>query len=341
MTETIRSSILRAGRRLIASSAGGALFGLTAGLVWGGQFAVAKTVLPTLGPFYLTTARYLVAAVGFLLLLRLIEGGSALRPEGRLVTLTLLGTIGFAGFNLLVFEGLAHSRPQNAALLIATMPLLTTLVLWARRGIRPPLATAVLLLAALFGAGLVISRGHLSYITSGQVGYGDLLVILGALCWVIYSMGAASFPGWSALRYTALTATSGSVAILLITLVATAFGLIAAPSLTATAEAWRQIAYMSIPAGIVAVLAWNAAIRRLGPQNGVLFINLVPITTFTIEAVSGNAITPIEVAGAALTLGALILNNMVSRRTIVAAPGPSRGEALPPGVLRATGAFPR
>jgi len=38
---------------------------------------------------------------------------------------------------------------------------------------------------------------------------------------------------------------------------------------------------------VIAVLCWNAAVERLGPQTTALFGNLIPISTFTIETIRG------------------------------------------------------
>jgi drug/metabolite transporter (DMT)-like permease len=185
---------------------------LSAGLAWGGGFPVFKSALPSLGPFYLATIRYALAALLFLAILLLAEGRGALRFEGRFRQTAALGAFGFTGFNLLVLIGLAHTQPQSGALIVATMPLLTALVLWLRKGVRPARATLSCMALALAGVALVISRGSLSYLASGQMGYGDLLILLGTLCWVIYTMEAASYAAWSPLRFTALSALGGRAA---------------------------------------------------------------------------------------------------------------------------------
>lgn len=48
-----------------------------------------------------------------------------------------LGVVGFAGFNLLTNLALEHATPQQTALFVATTPLVTQLVRWARDGVRP------------------------------------------------------------------------------------------------------------------------------------------------------------------------------------------------------------
>jgi len=46
----------------------------------------------------------------------------------------------------------------------------------------------------------------------------------------------------------------------------------------------------------------------------VLFSNLIPVTTFVIEIFRGYRPNGVEVAGAALTIAALIANNLFTRR---------------------------
>jgi drug/metabolite transporter (DMT)-like permease len=53
----------------------------------------------------------------------------------------------------------------------------------------------------------------------------------------------------------------------------------------------------------------------LGPQNATLFGNLIPVTTFVIEIVRGYRPGALELAGAALTIGALVANNLLTRRS--------------------------
>src|SRR5579859_5422048 len=142
----------------------GALFATTTAVTWGGQFVVGKSALATVNAFPLSTVRYAIAAGLWLVVLALVEGRSALRLDGHGRRLFGLGTLGFAGFNLLAYTGLAHARPQSASLIVALAPLLTALVIWRRTRIRPSAVTFALLAVALFGVALVISGGHPSTI---------------------------------------------------------------------------------------------------------------------------------------------------------------------------------
>jgi drug/metabolite transporter (DMT)-like permease len=292
----------------------GVLFATTTAVVWGGQFVVGKSALESIDAFPLSTIRYAVAAALWLLVLAAFEGPSSLRLDGRGWRLFWLGSLGFAGFNLLAYTGLAHARPQSASLIVALGPLLTALVLWRRTRVRPSRATFALLGVALLGVALVVSEGYPETIVEGAVGWGDGLVLAGVFSFVLYSLGAAEFPQLSPLRYTALTASLGWLTMAAATALAVATGLSTWPSAGDLWSVSPQIAYLAIPGAFVAVLTWNGAIASLGPQNAVLFTNLIPVTTFAIEIVRGYRPNAVELAGAALTIGALVANNLVLRR---------------------------
>ena len=232
----------------------GVLFATTTAIVWGGQFVVGKSALESVNAFPLTTVRYAIAAVLWLVALALVEGPGALRLGGRGWRLFWLGSLGFAGFNLLAYTGLAHARPETASLIVALGPLLTALVLWRRSGTRPARTTFALLGVALLGVALVVSAGHPSSIIHGAIGWGELLVLAGVFSFVLYGLGAAEFPDLSPLRYTALTAGLGWLTIAGATAVVVAAGLVELPSAGQLAAVWPQIVYLAIPGAFVAVL---------------------------------------------------------------------------------------
>jgi len=299
----------------------GVLFATTTALVWGGQFVVGKSALQTINAFPLSTVRYALAAVLWLLVLVVLEGRGSLRLDGRGWRLFWLGSLGFAGFNLFAYTGLAHARPETASLIVALGPLLTALVLWHRTKVRPARATFVLLGVALLGVALVVSAGHPSSILHGALGWGEVLVLAGVLSFILYSLGAAEFASYSPLRYTALTASLGWLTIAGATIVAIATGLVEAPTAAQLTSVWPQIAYLAIPGAFVAVFTWNAAIKAIGPQNAVLFSNLIPVTTFAIEIARGYRPNAAELLGAALTIAALVASNLLARRTQPSAAG--------------------
>jgi len=134
------------------------------------------------------------------------------------------------------------------------------------------------------------------------------------MSWITYVLGVVKFADFSALRYTTLTCLPGAAAIVLITLGMTVLGIAQPPGAATLAAYVREIAYLTLFTTVVGVLCWNTGIQRIGPLNAILLANLIPVIVFAIEAARGARHTQIELAGAALLIGALIADNVYLRR---------------------------
>lgn len=300
---------------------------LLAVLCWGGMFPVADAAMDHVDAAHVTAIRYGIASLVFLALLRAVEGAAALRYDGRFARALLFGTLGFAGFNLLSYAGLRHTTPQHASLIVALLPVLTVLARWRMTGERPAPALLGFVSLAFAGVALVVVGDDPAAAVHG--GAGDLLVLAGAVCWVRYTLSAATdFGGWSPLRFTALSAAAGTVSILAITALGDATGVLALPHGADVRAVGWDLAYVVLFGAVVAVLGWNAGVRRLGPANAALFMNLVPVTTFTIEAARGTTPGPIELLGAGIAIAALVGAN-ATLRVSAPAPAPAPGLAAP------------
>ena len=189
---------------------------------------------------------------------------------------------------------------------------------------RPQTFTLGTIMVAFVGVFLVITGGDPQAAFGGGAAQWDLLFLAGGCCWVSYTLGAQLFPQWSALRYTAITCALGAVSILGITLAMTAAEVLQVPELTTVVSLRWIFAYLVVLGALVAVLSWNVGVRMLGAVNGVLFFNVVPITTFTVGVLDGQPLHAVEVTGAALVIGGLVANNLYQRRAqpVVRLPAP-------------------
>ena len=290
-------------------------------LCWAPLFSIAKRTLPYIDAFALGTLRYALGVILFVLLLAAVEGRQALRFDGRLASASLFGVIGITGFNLFVWLGLVFTRPEHASIILALQTPLTALGVWLLRRQRPAAFTLGCVAAAICGVFLVITKGDpvgtladfAARTDDGRALLGDLLVFCGALCWVTYTFAATRFSGWSPLRYTVLTCIPGAVGLLVVNIVALAAGWASVPSPQAIGEIGWQIVYFSVCTVVLGVLGFNNAARRLGPLNTMLMLNLVPVGVFAIEAALGRSFAAIELAGAAMVVGALAANNVYLR----------------------------
>ncbi|WP_210480402.1 DMT family transporter [Pantoea ananatis] len=297
----------------------GLLCCLLATVSWGAMFPVMTQALTRIDPFNFTTLRYGIAGIAFALLLLFREGHSAFTLKDEKWGLAwLFGTLGFAGFGFLVFLGQHLAGPTGAltaSIMMATMPMLGLLTIWTLKKVRPRASTFGFILLSFSGVLLVITNGNVSAVLNSPMSLtANLLLIAGALCWVLYTLGGSYFPGWSPLRYTTITTLLGMTSVMGTDVLLMATGKIAVPDASAIIFVIPHLIYMALVAGLMAVLCWNIGNRIITPTNGVLFMDVVPVTAFLVSALNGVLPTHMQIIGAAITATALVLNNLNQRK---------------------------
>ncbi|POZ63228.1 DMT family transporter [Chromobacterium alticapitis] len=317
----------------------GILCCLAATISWGAMFPVMTDALRHMDPFTFTALRYSIAGLAFVVLLLFREGPQALSLKGERWGLAwLFGSAGFAGFGFLVFLGQKLAGPSGAltaSIMMATMPMLGLFVIWALRKVRPPLFSFGFILMSFCGVVLVITKGDFHAVTSEPSNFvANIPLILGALCWVFYTVGASYFPKWSPYRYTTMTTLLGLTTVFAVTIALILAGAIPQPTLAATVAVAPHLLYMALIAGLMGVLCWNIGNKILTPLNGVLFMDIVPITAFTLSTIAGVVPENMQVAGASLTAVSLLLNNLYQRRAQKKAAAVAVKPALAPAAGR-------
>ena len=292
----------------------GAIWLAIAIVSWGALFSIAKRTLPVLDPFFLGSFRYAVGILIFIAILWASEGRQALRYGGRFVPAALFGAFGFCGFNILVWWGLIYTRPEHASVIMALQTPMMALALWLVRGMRPATFTVACIVVAITGVVVVVTKGDPAHALAGGSLAGDLLVFLGAVSWTVYSLAGGHFAGWSPLRMTVLTCIPGTVGLIAINVFTIHAGYSRLPTLDQIASVWWQLIYFVVFSVILGVLGFNNAVKYLGALNTMLTMTLIPVIVFGIEAALGQSFSAVELAGAAIVIGALAANNLYLRR---------------------------
>jgi drug/metabolite transporter (DMT)-like permease len=270
--------------------------------------------LPVLDPFFLGAVRYTAGVMLFIAILWITEGRQALRYGGRFLPAAVYGVFGFTAFNTFVWWGLTYTRPEHASIIMALQPPMTALAVWLTRGLRPAPFTIGCIAVAIGGVLLVVTKGNLSCAFEGGSLKGDLLVFLGSVSWVIYTMAGNHFSGWSPLRMTVLTCIPGTVALVAINIFTIANGYSMLPTLDQVWSVKWQLGYFVVFTVVLGVLGFNNGVKYLGALNAMLMLTLVPILVFAIEAWLGRSFSTIEIGGATLVIAALAANNLYLRR---------------------------
>lgn len=286
----------------------GTLYMLLVIAIWGAFLPVGKSALEMVDPYWLSTMRFGTATCAFVVLLWLQEGRRALRTDEHLMKIALFGSVGFAVFGICLFEGLRLTRPEISAMILALGPIQIALFQWWHTRRRPDRFTLSAIALALVGELLVITAGDVTRLRGGDA-LGTGLVFAASLCWTTYSLGGQQFPGWSPVRYSALSCAMGLCAILVGVIIATLAGHSTPPSQQQLLAVWPQLTFLLLVVSVLGILFWNMAVAKIGPLSAGLIGNFAPVITYLIALAQGRRPANLELLGAAIVLVALVANN--------------------------------
>ncbi len=291
----------------------GAIFLLLTVIIWGVQFPVAKHAFETVNAFHSAVLRFSIPALILLVALVIKESFRALRTGSDTWPVIGLGVLGMCGAPSLIFGGLMFTRPEIAAITVATQPLLTVVIQRLLGGGNPGLISLACVAFAFLGVVTVVTRWEttLSLTTSELI--GDAMVLLGAVCWVLFTIASSRYRHWSSLRFTALTMTAGAVANTVLVLVLVFLGFYVHPTLGEWYQVRWEMLFLALVGVLGAMFGWNIGARLMGPLNAMLFINLIPVVTFTIRYWQGYRFERIELVGAAMVICSLLVQNAYLR----------------------------
>jgi drug/metabolite transporter (DMT)-like permease len=280
---------------------------------WGANFVLAGPVLADLPPLWAAALRFLLGAV----LMFVIAGvrredvfGPLRRHAGAYL---LLGTVGITAFNLFFFFALQSTSASSAALIMATNPLLTTLLAAVFLGERPTTRHLLALPLALTGVAVVIAQGDMHRLLALRVAHGDLLMLAANVSWALYNVLGRRYmpPGSSVVNTTWVMAVGACV------LVGIAFAS-GAHVAALDIKASLALAVMVVGGTVLAYLFWGMGIMRLGAARTAIFLNLVPVFAMLISTTLGAPPSAAQLAGGLLVLGGVSIAMLPRRRVALA-----------------------
>ena len=278
---------------------GGLLF---LALIWGVNFSVIKVALEELHPLAFNGLRFPLAALVLFGLLRVRRSPRPSIRKQDWPLLFALGVLGNVGYQLLFIYGLDATLAGNAAILLATTPVWTTLFATLLGQERPPMATWLGIVATLGGMVLVVAGGSRSLDLRSESLVGDLMMIGAAVVWSAYTVGGRDLTRrYGALRVTAWTLWIGTVG-----LVAMGIPHLARTQLMEVSwMAWAGVSYAG------AYTLWYAAVRRLGSSSTAIYSNLVPVVALGVAWVwLGEVPTWIQLVGAVAVIAGITIARM-------------------------------
>jgi len=281
----------------------------TSAFFWGTNFVLAGPILADLSPLWAAALRFLLGAALMMALALMRRENLIALVRRHAVAYLLLGAMGIAAFNLFFFHAMQSTSADDAALIMATNPLLTTLLASIFLGERPSARHWIALPAALAGVAIVITQGQLSKLGSLQVAQGDLLMLGADLSWAVYNvLGRRFMPKGAPLGNTAWVMTVGAGLLLCAALFS------GAPIQALGVKASLAMLVMTLGGTVLAYLFWTIGIEHLGAARTAIFLNLVPVSAMLVAATLGTLPTMAQLAGGMLVLGGVTVSMMPKRR---------------------------
>lgn len=282
---------------------------ITTSFFWGANFVLAGPVLADLSPLWAAALRFMFAAAIMFVIARWRGEELAHLVRAHAWVYLMLGAVGIGAFNVLFFYALQDTSAVNAALIMGTNPLLTTLLAAIVVGEQPTVRHLAGLPLALAGVSIVVSGGDLGRLAALHIARGDILMLAANLAWALYNvLGRRYMPSGSAIANTTLVMCVGAVLLLI---VAASSG--ATPAMPG-AKAMLALALMTLGGTVLAYLFWNTGIARLGAGRTALFLNLVPVFAMLTGVIGGAIPTLPQLAGGVLVLSGISLSMLPQRK---------------------------
>jgi drug/metabolite transporter (DMT)-like permease len=283
----------------------GALLCLGSAAAFGAMAIFGKLAFDAgVGVSTLLFARFAMASV--VLWLAVAVRGDVRRTGGRTVLGALgLGAIGYATQAGLFFAALGRMDASLLALVLYTYPAFVTVAAIAvgresanRRRAGALLVSSVGLVLVLAGAG----RG-------GVDPLGAAMGIGAALAYTAYILVSDRVVAdLEPLALSALVTTGAAATFAIAGVASGSLRVDFAP------EGWLWLALIALVSTVTAVALFFAGMRRVGPSNAAILSTFEPVVTVTLAFLAfGEGLTPVQMAGGALVLAAVVTLNAGER----------------------------
>lgn len=284
----------------------GALITVTA---WGVSFVSTKVLLENgLGPAEIYIYRFILAYILILIACHNRLWANSFRDELLFMTCGLCaGSIYFISENM----ALEYTYVTNVSLLVTTSPLITTMLMWMLyKNEKLGKGTIIGSLIAFSGVACVIFNSS-SNVEIKPL--GDILSLLAALSWSIYSLVLKKLNALYSVMFISRKTFFYGV------LTALPFMFfqpeICSPSVLLKTEVWANLLFLGAFASMIAYILWAQSVKHLGAIKASNYMYISPIITLVASvAFLGEPLSIIGGTGCVLILGGMWFGEYLDRK---------------------------
>ena len=242
-------------------------------LFWAGNAIAGQLAVDHVSPFLLVFLRWLMvsSALGIFHARQLVATWPVIRE--RRLSVILMATLGFTGFNALFYVASHHTSGINIGILQGSIPMIVLVGAAIAYGSRIRPLQLLGVLATLAGTVVVASRGELSNLIALQFASGDVLMLAACVLYAGYTVALKrrpAIPGLVFLTWLSIVAVLASAPLALIEA-------IQGKTLWPTEQGWLVTLYVTIFPSFLAQIFFIRGVEKIGPERAGVFVNLVPV----------------------------------------------------------------
>lgn len=270
-------------------------------IIWGTTFVSTKVLIQNgLGPIEIMFYRFVLAYFCLLMVSHKRLWADNWKDEFMLM---LSGLTGGTFYFIAENTALGITQASNVALLVCTTPIFTALLVhWI---FKEPLRRNMIIgsIIALIGVGLVVFSGSVLL----QINpLGDFLSIMAALMWAVYCLIlkplGKKYPTAFITRKVFLYSVISLLVYFLFNPLQVKIEVLFHPVVT------LNLLFLGIVASMLCFIAWNAAVKVLGPSRTANYIYVQPFSTLVLSSIIlSEIITLASMIGALCIIGGVYL----------------------------------
>ena len=241
-------------------------------VLFGLNFPISKIIVDQIDPVLWSAIRFLLAGVGMLFMSLVCKRKHPIVDKHFLPRATILSVFGLGLGQGLFLIGLKNTTSVNTAILTTCIPILTMVIVILRKQEDVTRSKLIGLTLAFFG--VIFIRDLTNFELSGSTLLGDMLVLLGTLCFAIYlSFGKTFFQKYDNMWATTWMFFISGLLLLLLSI----NKLPSFYEMDLSLEVIASGTYSIVGATLITYLLNNWTLKKLPAGNVAVFIYLQPI----------------------------------------------------------------
>lgn len=289
----------------------GAILAITSTIIWSGNFIVSRYAIHLAGPISLAFFRWTIASITMFPFAFLAIKNEWLIFKQNKLYFFLMGLIGIAIYNTLIYTSGHYTTAINMALFGSTVhPVVSALLGAALIHEKLHWKNITGMALCIFGTIYLLTKGDLINIIHFKIGSGDLLMILAGCCFGTYNVFVRKKP--SGISNTSFLFCIFSLGAIFLLPAAIAEMKYIQPVIFNTHLLWIVL-YIGIGNSTISYLIWNMAIQKIGPGKAALFATLAPLLS-SYEAVLflGETFNKAQITSGLIIIVGILINTWPS-----------------------------